>query len=161
MKEELTLPFKLFVDCSPEERRERWSQARRVLNGLDVHERDQHWDMSIFGAQTVCGTIACAAGHCGRDPWFIERGFQLLINSGAYAHFSGRDPGEAVERFFGWRGSNVIFFNPTKRSVDRVIAEIDHFLKTDEFLSDGDIDLFQDDHDEDATAWKDWWEGLP
>lgn len=103
---------------------ERWEQARRVLENLTPHEREKHWDMRKWCSLTDCGTAACAAGHCGLDPWFRERGFQLNF-------FRNRIRPYQISRtrgFFGVRGSRFIFWNLTPRSVEQVIKEIDGLL---------------------------------
>lgn len=60
-----------------EEKLIRWDNAERVLKNLPKHERQKHFDMNNWGVMTECGTVACAAGHCGMDPWFIKQGFKL------------------------------------------------------------------------------------
>ena len=72
------MKVKTFDDISFAEKLARWQSAERVLTGLPKHVREQHWGMEHWGVQTECGTVACAAGHCGLDPWFIKRGFKLL-----------------------------------------------------------------------------------
>jgi polyhydroxyalkanoate synthesis regulator phasin len=69
--------MKNWYDCTFEEKLERWTQALRVLKELLRHVRTKHWNMSHWGIQTECGTVACAAGHCGMDPWFRKRGLKL------------------------------------------------------------------------------------
>ncbi len=113
------------------ERLERWKNAKRVLTNLSPHEREDHWLMSTWGRQTRCGTVACAAGHCGLDPWFRELGFKLDFDSYGHSLFVNED---SVTAFFGY---NDIFFNGDERSVDCVIDEIENhilFLKGEEDL---------------------------
>ncbi len=103
----------------------RWENCLRVLQRLTPHERRNHWDMSFFGRKNACGTVACAAGHCGLDPWFRRRGFTLRFNS------EGQDimDGGIVETFFGYKGTNKIFFNSTHRPVRTVIREVKNHIK--------------------------------
>ena len=59
---------------------ERFENAIRVLESIPP-EKEEGFDMSTFGRpdyDVVCGTVRCAAGHMGSDPWFIERGFFLI-----------------------------------------------------------------------------------
>ncbi len=83
----------------------RWENVLRVLNNLSPHEREKHWLMSSWGFETDCGTVACAAGHCGLDPWFREQGFKLDFVNGHHSIGEGY-----VANFFGSRGTGWIFF---------------------------------------------------
>jgi hypothetical protein len=85
---------------------ERWEQVLRVLEGLTPHEREKHFFMGIWGQETACGTVACAAGHCALDPWFRERGFIGEFDSrfNNTLQFPKTKPAE----FFGQRGHNII-----------------------------------------------------
>lgn len=103
---------------------ERWENVIRVLRALTPHERRKHWDMSDWGRKTDCGTIGCAAGHCGMDPWFTRRGFKLVFTPGGYGHMS-KDP----EQFFDSWGVDHIFHDSTKRPVGVVIKEIQQHIK--------------------------------
>ncbi len=106
-----------FVMVPPDELVERWGQGVRVLECLPEHERERHWDMGVWGRVTACGTIACAAGHCGQDPWFRERGFKLdFIDDSAEI--------SDVEAFFGSEGAQRIFMNSKPRPVETVIEEM-------------------------------------
>jgi hypothetical protein len=72
--------MKDWFSITPREKIERWENVLRVLKGLTPHQRAHHWDMESWGYNTHCGTVACAAGHCGLDPWFRRRGFKLNVN---------------------------------------------------------------------------------
>ena len=111
----------MFVDCSAEEQIERWERVERVLTELTPHERRKHFDMRGWARKTPCGTVACAAGHCGMDPWFRRRGFHISPNG----DFKGMD----VTAFFGYHGTNHIFLNATKRPVSDVIKEVRAYVK--------------------------------
>ena len=74
---------------------ERWVNVERVLNSMPEHDRQHHWDMGMWGEKTDCGTVACAAGHCGMDPWFRERGFELTFYKDGGSKISD------VNEFFG------------------------------------------------------------
>lgn len=108
---------------------ERWEQCARVLETMPEHERTQHWDMGTFGTHTACGTVACAAGHCGLDPWFRDRGFQLN-----FIKCSCGDPYCSVQRFstpqlfFGDKGTERIFLNCKSRPVEAVLAEVREYI---------------------------------
>lgn len=96
---------------------ERWDNVERVLDKMPTHERERHWNMGTWGEVNECGTIACAAGHCGLDPWFRERGFALNFEDGA-AKITD------VSTFFGLEGAGRIFLDPTERPVETVLAEV-------------------------------------
>lgn len=105
---------------------ERWEQCLRVLKALTPHERRRHWDMGWYGTKTECGTVACAAGHCGLDPWFRRRGFKMDFMRMDY----GLGDIEWLmdisddEEFFGEIGSQNIFHNSKLRPVSQVIKEV-------------------------------------
>lgn len=138
--------MKTWEDCTYEEKLDRWLNAKRVLVKLPKHVRMEHWNMSHWGIVTDCGTVCCAAGHCGLDPWFRKRGFKLkpvklsdFYNSDSTPHNldeaekmglargqGGFENDVSVEDFFGG-GSHRIFGNGDSRSVNDVIGEIrDH-----------------------------------
>lgn len=120
-----------FDDAPLAEQIERWEQCLRVLETMPAHEREHHFDMSDWGTKTECGTVACAAGHCGLDAWFRERGFQMDVvacDCGAkncYAAEISNVPG-----FFGVLGAESIFYNATERSVETVIKEVRAHLES-------------------------------
>jgi hypothetical protein len=126
--------MKYWEECTHKERIARWENALRVLEELTPHERKKHWDMGWFGEKTDCGTVACAAGHCGLDPWFRRRGFKMDFK------WNTRYPGAGnwdlqfeandVNSFFGDVGSQSVFWKGDRRPVTRVIQEIRMFLKT-------------------------------
>lgn len=142
-------------ECSIKEKLERWTQAERVLKGLPKHVRTKHWNMAHWGIVTECGTVCCAAGHCGLDPWFRKRGFKLrpthidsLIQKFVYEDVQGEnitlqvlennyemhhgqggfEDGVEASEFFG-SGSYHIFGNDMNRTVDEVIQEIRQYIK--------------------------------
>jgi hypothetical protein len=127
-----------WVDLSKKEQIERWEQAARVLKGLSRHERRKHFNMSFWGEKTDCGTVACAAGHCGLDSWFRRRGFKLDFVYEHDGHYDpktdGFGPGwdariSRAEDFFGIEGTEDIFHNGDERSVGTVIREIQAYIK--------------------------------
>lgn len=130
--------FNDYVDCTPAERRERWEQCLRVLSTLPEHERTEHWNMSVWAQRTTCGTIACAAGHCGMDPWFIDQGFLVIpvepdskpCSPIGDANVDGMPMCDAVKVFFGEAGCDEIFLESSYRSVDAVIQEVKDFIDT-------------------------------
>lgn len=102
---------------------ERWENAARVLQALPAHVKRNHWDMGIWGNLTECGTIACAAGHCGLDPWFRRRGFTLNFDKkGNYDITDARS-------FFGGIGTEEIFYYQSDRPVSHVVREIKAHIK--------------------------------
>jgi hypothetical protein len=99
-----------------------WMNVERVLDAMPEHDRQEHWDMSRWGEKTDCGTVACAAGHCGLDPWFRKRGFKLTFNKQGESKISD------VPTFFGFTGANRIFFNSARRSVEEVLSEVREYI---------------------------------
>lgn len=97
---------------------ERWSNTDRVLDAMTEHERQHHWDMSAWGRKTDCGTIVCAAGGCGLDSWFRERGFKLTFKRNGETTISD------VPAFFGLEGASRIFYDGTQRPVETVLSEV-------------------------------------
>lgn len=116
--------MRLWIDCTPREQIERWENAERVLKGLTPHQRRKHWN--------ECGTVACAAGHCGLDPWFRCRGFRLNFRKGMAADGRPRwfEEVDDVDAFFGREGGEGIFYNWRQRPVSKVIKEVQAHIKT-------------------------------
>jgi hypothetical protein len=87
------------------DRIERYRQLIRVMRGLSKHERERHFDMESWGRKTPCGTTMCAAGFCGVDPWFQERGFVFEPTYENSRNFVVRYRNDsswyAIEAFFG------------------------------------------------------------
>lgn len=148
--------MKIWEDCSLKEKLDRWLNAERVLVKLPKHVRTEHWNMGHWGIVTECGTVCCAAGHCGLDPWFRKRGLKLkpvklaeVIRNELYIENSDNTPhtlAEAekmgltrgqggfendvdVKEFFGDQ-CHTIFGNGDSRSVNDVIAEIRNHIKS-------------------------------
>ena len=115
--------MKSWESCTKRERVERWEQVLRVLRALTPHQRRKHWDMGIFGRKTECGTVACAAGHCGLDTWFRRRGFTMNIQQDGWTDIP--NPNE----FFGAYGSNRVFFNVHLWTVGQVMREVRAYIK--------------------------------
>lgn len=117
---------------------EKWEQLLRVLDGLTPHEREKHLYMGVWGAQTDCGTVACAAGHCAMDPWFRERGFIGKFGAMNEMTFPKWQP----EDFFGQRGYDMIFTGPHEEYDEVVAAVKDHieYLKKGGDPNQGDGD---------------------
>jgi hypothetical protein len=100
---------------------ERWTHVERVLVNMPEHDRQRHWDMGTWGEVNDCGTVACAAGHCGLDPWFRERGFALQFHG-------DRADIPPVDNFFGVEGTQRIFLNTARRPVDTVTEEVRQYV---------------------------------
>jgi hypothetical protein len=115
--------MKDWFSITPREKIERWENVLRVLKGLTPHQREHHWDMESWGYNTHCGTVACAAGHCGLDPWFRRRGFKLNVNHPLMTSHAATD-------FFGSPGYYGIFVNVhTLRTVPQVIAAVKRHIR--------------------------------
>lgn len=125
-------------DCTWDEKIERWERAALVLKNLTPHEKRKHFDMATWGDKTECGTVACAAGHCGMNPWFRRRGFILKFfrasvwDDESSEYISGWDstfPQLTPTQFFGRWGTESIFHNSSPRSVSKVIKEIKQYIR--------------------------------
>ncbi len=97
---------------------ERWENCLRVLLGLTRHERRKHFSMRTWGQKTACGTVACAAGFCGLDPWFRRRGLKLDLEDENLTI----DPDE----FFIY-GAQRIFYNEGTHA--KVVARVRALIK--------------------------------
>lgn len=102
---------------------ERWEQLIRVLRELPAHEKRYHFDMGTWIMETECGTVACAAGWAGLDPWFRRRGLATERNSNTI--FPKRDPHD----FFDSRGYYLVLLNTRPRSTGSVIREINRHIR--------------------------------
>lgn len=116
--------YKEWKDCTREEKIERWEQVIRVLKSLTPHQRKRHFDMSVWMHKTPCGTVACAAGHCSMDQWFIDRGFQGVLRPRDLIDWPLLDP----KQFFGEAGYWRIFVGPSWLSVSGVIRATETFV---------------------------------
>lgn len=88
----------------------RWERAFKTLDDMSAHAVDHHFNMRVWGLKTECGTVGCAAGKCGFDPWFRRRNFTLdFVNTyhGETATFTNHGP----IAFFGVEGYEDIFIN--------------------------------------------------
>jgi hypothetical protein len=101
---------------------ERWQNVPRVLDTMTEKERQSNWDMGTWGRITECGTVHCAAGRCGLDPWFRDRGFKMDFDKHGEAEITD------VSEFFGYEGSWEIFLNSKQRPVEQVIEEVNAYL---------------------------------
>lgn len=127
-------------EISHAEKIERWENVLRVLNGLSEHERQHHWDMRAFGTRNACGTVACAAGHCGLDPWFRERNFQLNFLYAGPVDENGEPTQEGMKNERNWNShisdvavffgdGSLLFYDSTPRPAMQVIHEVHEHLE--------------------------------
>lgn len=119
------MTIKDWYKCTIQEQVARWENAARVLENLSEHERRAHWDMGTWGQETTCGTVACAAGFCGMDPWFKSRGLELKLLKDGDAPMNYHNH---VIQFFGHDGVDCIFGNGDHRPVSKVIREIKGYI---------------------------------
>jgi hypothetical protein len=103
---------------SLEEKIERVDRARLVLKRMSKHAIEKHFDMSIWGNQTPCGTVGCAAGQCGLDPWFNRRGFRMHFNRYGSQLWSTHP-----SRFFGDFLYESVFVNDKIMNYDKPNGE--------------------------------------
>lgn len=105
---------------------ERLLQAKRVMQELSEEQRLNNFDIGTFAINTDHGIVACAAGFCGLDPWFQERGFQTTYTSDGIGGVS-----IMPETFFGTDAP----FYPSNYSVEGrvtvedVISALDRAIK--------------------------------
>lgn len=102
---------------------ERWEQLIRVLRELPAHEKKKHFNMGVWITKTKCGTVACAAGWAGLDPWFRRRGLKVQLDDCTLF------PQHQPHTFFDSRGYHLILVNARQRSVGVVIREIKRHVK--------------------------------
>lgn len=155
--------MKHWNDCSTAEKLERWTNTLRVLRATTRHQRERHFDMANWGIITDCGTVACTAGLCGLDLWFVKQGFAMIpvirdrwegIGQGKINGHEGRRAGQAVRNFFGKRGSDMILFNDTTRKVGTVIGEVRRHLTWMKKTVDLNDDLDDSEYEElDESNW--------
>jgi hypothetical protein len=126
--------IKTFNRITPAQRITRWKHVLRVLKGLSRHDRQKHFNMATWGYKTDCGTVACAAGHCGLDPWFRRQGFKLKFNDPYTGEpTNNADEGDSFqpEDFFGSEGCNRVFYQTdasyqgTIRNTKKYIARLE------------------------------------
>lgn len=117
--------MKSFKQCTWGEKIERYEQAYRVLQQLPPKARRELFDMSTWGEKTECGTVACAGGHCGMDPWFMKKGLVLFgtDETNITPNFD-----QKVKEFFGDSGFDDIFTGPSD-TVAQVQAAIRRKIK--------------------------------
>lgn len=116
------------MNTKPEKRKEqlieRWEQGLRVLRELTPHQRRRHFDMSLWGHETECGTVACMAGHFGLDPWFRKRKVKLIPSE----YFGDVVAPGGLEGFFGENGASL-FTSVNIHTVTDAIREIKTHIK--------------------------------
>jgi hypothetical protein len=127
--------MKFWHELNDKEELERWENVLRVLRALTPHERKKHFQMDYWGKKTDCGTIGCAAGFCGLDPWFRRRGFKMNFYKvgedekeqyPGVTHFGEVNMG--VAEFFGHDGAQI-FLDAKPRSAGVVIKEVKAYIK--------------------------------
>lgn len=123
--------MKRWLNCTPQEKIERWVNVERVLDALSPHEREKHFDMRSWGYVNDCGTVGCAGGLCSLDPWFRSQGWAgvfilktLVFDDGT---FTGANMSDRVGLFFGpseYDPSTAVFLDISIRPVEAVIKEV-------------------------------------
>lgn len=132
--------MKNWEDISQKEKVERWENVARVLKKLSPHERREHWNMASWGEKNECGTIACAAGHCGLDSYFRRRGFKLdFVFHKGMGDWETIFNDDDVFEFFGSEGSFEIFLDTNVRPVSAVILEVKAYIA---HLKSGKTEIF-------------------
>lgn len=129
-EEEKRLLPKMWNQCTQAEKIERWRNVLRVLLSLSPHERQRHFTMNTWGELTPCGTVACAAGHCGMDPWFRSQGF--IMDPHSDLSFTTLFPSTSPEEFFGQTGHYGIFIKTYLdfQGVVEAVKDFIHYLES-------------------------------
>jgi hypothetical protein len=112
-----------FDELKPAKQIERYTEAIRTLKALPAHVKKEHWNMGDWGSDTECGTVACAAGHCGVDQWFIRRGLKLHVKVGKRLEINDNFSRDAND-FFGNAGMDRVFTGRGDRPVAVVVEEL-------------------------------------
>lgn len=99
----------------------RFKELIRVMQALTPKQRKHEFDMKNWSKITSCGTVKCAAGWAGSDPWFRKRGFRTresVFSNTLVPTFRGLAGWVAVYRFFGYVGleevaeAKAVFLTP-------------------------------------------------
>jgi hypothetical protein len=94
----------------------RWERVFKTLDDMSPHAIENHFDMAFWGKRTDCGTVGCAAGQCGLDPWFKRRGFEMRFQYQNH-EFPIYDPME----FFGVDGYTDIFLGAFEHTLCGIV----------------------------------------
>lgn len=115
---------------------ERLQQLRRVV----LEAPAERFHMLGWEDQAICGTVRCAVGWAGVDPWFTAQGFAIILATPELTleddAFSGWG---AVEEFFDLSGddADALFSgehvyalrdNPHLITREMVVANIDRLI---------------------------------
>lgn len=114
--------------CSKEEQIERWERILKMLKEMGPHKRKKHYNIETWGKKTPCGTVACIAGHAGRDKWFRRRGFRMELSEWP-APSGPAFPETQPEDFFGLKGYTQIFKNMSLRTVEEAEVRVKEFIE--------------------------------
>jgi hypothetical protein len=79
-------------------------ETLRLLLSLSDHQVDLH----TWGEKGDCGTVACAMGWAGGDPWFNKRGFHRYDDN-FVPRYMYRSGWTAISDFFKSNGTIVHF----------------------------------------------------
>ena len=126
---------------------ERTQQIVRVLR--EVRDDGRNFSLSVWGEEIheedKCGTVACAIGWMGFNPWFRRRGFCMVVDDEnedqgqkmylpRFSHQGGVYEGwDAVTRFFGIGEpqQNWLFiaaYYPEDYTIDTVIDRVNSHI---------------------------------
>lgn len=128
------------------QRIERYQQLIRVMRALTPHQRRHHLNMEHWGLKTSCGTVMCAAGFAGSDPWFTRRGFKLVwathplwpAGGGAGLLYREHRGWDAINQFFGPDAEARAMSHPVFRTPDSVTEVIQAAKRQIKFLRQED-----------------------
>jgi len=143
----MAMKIKLWSDLTLDQKIARWSHAVDVIKGLTKHEIEKHFVMATWGEKTDCGTVGCAAGHCGLDPKFRRQGFKMNFDKRHEKYYD--EDGVArfytyytvklstqVGSFFGHDAYHRVFVNrtllgikPGEKSHTAVVKAMETYLK--------------------------------
>lgn len=81
--------------------------AQLVTRELEmlIEQAETNTDAPWYEINQNCGTVACAVGHAGLNPWFRSQGFKTNIQKGDVEYFqgdswNGRHSWQAIQEFF-------------------------------------------------------------
>ena len=115
---------KFWDELTPKQKVIRWASAVRCIENLTPHERKHHFDMGDWIQETECGTVGCAAGHCGLDPNIRKQGFAWQWKKEIFNSFFSIDPRD----FYGDDATDSIFLGP-ESEYKHVLKEMKLYLK--------------------------------
>lgn len=116
------------------------ASAKIVPLNKNIPLKDTLWVHSVVKTNLPCGTVACACGWAGADPWFRKRGFYTRAGGLYYKNAVGTTPTtiQSLETFFevdSAESEYLFFWNPEDKNYKtpkQVATRIRKFVKAKE-----------------------------